>query len=69
MFSDLVQLSEAPVTLVHGFKLEGQPCEKLEGLQIDLSTHQPKGHHLENPWYTKLRLAVGIHQSCANIMK
>jgi hypothetical protein len=42
-------------------KLEGQLCEKLEGLQIDFSTHQPKGHHLENPWYIKLVLAVGVH--------
>jgi hypothetical protein len=42
------------------YKLEGQPCEKLESFQIDLSTHQPKGHHLENPWYTKILLAVGI---------
>ncbi len=60
MFSDFVQLLEAPVTLVHAYKLEGQPGEKLESLPIDLSTHQPKGHHLENPWYKKILLAVGI---------
>ena len=35
--------------------------EELEGLQIDLSTHQPKGHHLKNPWYTKLLLAIGVY--------